>query len=1230
MFDAIDALSEPYPGLRPFRRDETHIFFGREATIDDMIERLAAHHFLAVTGPSGSGKSSLVFTGLLDALDRGLLIEAGSVWRVADFRPGGEPFARLAKALLAATGAPASAETRALTEAKLARGPFGLVQLLDEIEFPAKSNLLVLVDQFEEIFRFRQDPASDEIDAFVALLLASAKQTKRPICVVITMRSDFLGECAQFANLAETINDGQFLTPRLTRDQCRQAIEEPARVYGGCVEEDLVTRLLNDMGGNPDQLPLLQHALMLLWQRARERAGNDSPLLTLADYESVGGIGTRRSPPDTAASAESQASNGALSDHADRVLSALTSEQQGLAEILFRALTESGGAGGRDVRRPISLAKAAAIAEVPVDNLIPVIEAFRAPGRNFLAPPAPEPLRPETMIDISHESLIRQWVKLRRWVREEYLSAETYRGIVRSAKQWQNGLGNLLMSLDLAVARKWRKTERPNAAWAERYGNTFGLATEFLSKSERRRFWRRGLTATAIIAPILLIAGATYMTAVLVATLPYMNPGNELFDYRISPQAILKQENIASETPMTIPGGEVISTTRLKAALDRGTIGGTPFVLIDALNSDHQTISKAETIRFAGRGGNFQDAYQQQLEEKLKALTGNRLDMPLVFFCQGVKCWESYNACLRAIHLGYTHVYWYRGGLVAWTEALNIAHRFENSAREFIKADSGVQIKLSTVVSNIPETFRTMRRAFFPSGDETQVVQSNIDNTDYYSRGVANANSGMHDAAILDFKKAITLNPENSEAYYNLGRSFEIKGDYEDAMPNFLKAAELNPAKNEEIQARLLDQKYASAFSARGLSYYNKNDLDLAISEYDLAIRLNQEYGPAYNGRGNVYYRKSDYDRAIEDYSHAMQYNPQNTVYIINRGAAYSRKREYDHAIVDFDAAIVIDSKNIRAYTERGIAYSGKRDYDRAIKNFDQAIQLNPKYVNAFTNRGEAYLGKRNYDHAIADFDAAIVIDSKNVRAYTERGIAYSGKRDYEQAIKNFDQAIQLNPKYVNAFRNRGIAHIDQENYANAIKDLNQAIALDSGNADNFYARSRVYIQERNYSHAIEDASEAIKRRPSDVNALWLRAQAMLYSDRAGSAADDLVEALKLQPTNAYLSIWLHMARMRAGQDDSDELASNASKLDQAQWPYPIVRLFLGSLSPETLVAATRSQNESTQRDQVCRAGFYLGVYQAGKSERDLAREWFQLATDTCAKNFREYHAAKIELDRLL
>ena len=112
----------------------------------------------------------------------------------------------------------------------------------------------------------------EEADAFVALLLAASQQREQPVYVVITMRSDFIGDCTRFAGLPEVVNEAQFLTPRMTREQSRQAIEGPAEVFGGVVEPALVNRLLNDMGTDPDQLPLMQHALMRMWTRASEAA----------------------------------------------------------------------------------------------------------------------------------------------------------------------------------------------------------------------------------------------------------------------------------------------------------------------------------------------------------------------------------------------------------------------------------------------------------------------------------------------------------------------------------------------------------------------------------------------------------------------------------------------------------------------------------------------------------------------------------------------------------------------------------------------------------------------------------------------------------------------------------------------------------------------------------------------------------------------------------------------
>jgi hypothetical protein len=257
--------SFPYPGLRPFSEDETDIFFGREEQVDELLERLGRHRFVAVVGPSGCGKSSLVKAGLLDGLEVGFLTEAGAIWRRAVLRPGSHPLKRLAKALMQEKALRRErgegAHAASFLHATLRRGPLGLVETLRETPLPERTNLLVLVDQFEEIFRYHQDGGKDEAAAFVALLLESAKPRDERIYVVLTMRSDFLGDCALFSGLPEAMNESQYLTPRLTREQRRAAMVGPARVFGGEVAPELVNRLLNDMGPDPDQLPLMQHVM---------------------------------------------------------------------------------------------------------------------------------------------------------------------------------------------------------------------------------------------------------------------------------------------------------------------------------------------------------------------------------------------------------------------------------------------------------------------------------------------------------------------------------------------------------------------------------------------------------------------------------------------------------------------------------------------------------------------------------------------------------------------------------------------------------------------------------------------------------------------------------------------------------------------------------------------------------------------------------------------------------
>src|ERR1700733_13645922 len=184
----------PYPGLRPFLRDESDLFLGREGCVDLMVDRLAATRFLAVLGAAGSGKSSLVKTGLLDALEIGLYARAGSNWTVVQMQPGGHPMKSLAKALLDARPPHAQDPQREATSeietlaAYLHRGPRSIVQWCEAGNLAEGSNLLILADQFEELFRYADYAGREEAEAFVALLLESARSQGVPIHVVLTMR----------------------------------------------------------------------------------------------------------------------------------------------------------------------------------------------------------------------------------------------------------------------------------------------------------------------------------------------------------------------------------------------------------------------------------------------------------------------------------------------------------------------------------------------------------------------------------------------------------------------------------------------------------------------------------------------------------------------------------------------------------------------------------------------------------------------------------------------------------------------------------------------------------------------------------------------------------------------------------------------------------------------------------------------------------------------------------
>jgi len=462
-----DEVKNPFPGLRPFEFGDNHLFFGRDEQTTELTTRLRKNRFVAVVGTSGSGKSSLVRAGLMPELLSGTMASAGSSWETTIMRPGGDPITNLAAAIVEADLYDSDEEDIASqVRATLTRSGLGLVEAIRQSKRPEGTNFLLVVDQFEEIFRFRRsDDATDEQAAFfVNLLLEASAQADLPLYVIITMRSDFLGECSQFPRLADTVNEGEFLIPRLNRDQRKEAIVGPVKVAGGEIADRLLLRLLNDIGDDPDQLPILQHALMRTWDLFEERGGDGA--LDLEHYQATGGMGE------------------ALSRHADEVYGELPdAEHKRIAEKLFKSLTEKVDAN-RGIRRPMQLAELHEICGGEESHLREVLDAFRKTGCTFLMPAGETKIKTKTVIDISHESLMRAWRSLRNWVDEEAQSAKIYRRLADTATLYHEDKAGLYRDPDLQISLSWREESRPNKTWANRYYPGFESAMAFLDQSQ--------------------------------------------------------------------------------------------------------------------------------------------------------------------------------------------------------------------------------------------------------------------------------------------------------------------------------------------------------------------------------------------------------------------------------------------------------------------------------------------------------------------------------------------------------------------------------------------------------------------------------------------------------------------------------------------------------------------------------------------------------------------------
>ena len=524
MFNPVDTF--PYIGLRPFSEDDSLYFKGRDEQILQLTALLEANKFLMVTGASGDGKSSLVYAGLVPNARAGFFKATYANWVIADFRPERTPLVNLSKTL----SRNLHINHEDSVELELRRGFSSLVELyttsslyLDEEGSEWKNaneegrdamqrtaaNLLIVADQFEEFFTnpenyYKNAPSADS-QLVINLLLETARiaiAKNLPIYIVCTMRSDYIGQCAAFRGLPEFIGFSQFFVPRLKRKEMLQVVKEPAFLHGDKITNRLAERVVYDLGEGIDQLPVLEHALNEVWIHAQH--GEEE--LDLIHYAMAGGMSpeqlpvedrprfnewfTRISPklqdaykrPGLAHIIDTHANKLYLTaaDHYnERHTKKITNaDAQLIIKVTFVCLTKMDA--GRAVRNRMTLQEITDIIAWP--NLTTavvggVLNIFREAGNTFLRPyvtddPETHVLNPESVLDITHESLIRNWELLLTWANEEYDHLTVYEDFKKQLDRWlesKKSKGFLLPIGPLTFFENWHDTLKPNRYWVNRY-----------------------------------------------------------------------------------------------------------------------------------------------------------------------------------------------------------------------------------------------------------------------------------------------------------------------------------------------------------------------------------------------------------------------------------------------------------------------------------------------------------------------------------------------------------------------------------------------------------------------------------------------------------------------------------------------------------------------------------------------------------------------------------------
>lgn len=417
----------PYKGLRAFQQADASDFFGRSVMIERILDRLDEKtnesDFLAVIGPSGSGKSSLVKAGVIPALRAGR-IDGSKNWFFAEMVPGQDPIVELEVALLSVSTSPLPDMMDLLRE-----GQYGLAEGAEWALPTPDSKLVLLIDQFEEIFT--QVENEQEREHFLNLIYYAVMTEDSPVKVIITLRADFYHGPLLYADFGELIRTRTEIVLPLSASELEEAITGPAGRVGAVIEDGLVDQIVHDVREQPGALPLLQYALTELFER------REGPMLTVAAYEEIGGT------------------LGALARRAEEVFRRFNDASRQMTQQIFLRLVTL-GEGQEDTRRRVLQNELMSLGDPRIVE--DVLDRF---GRYRLLTFDHDDITRTATVEVAHEALIRQWERLRDWLNESREDLRLERRLLHAADEWNHfnrDRSYLLQGTRLEQFREWAQS----------------------------------------------------------------------------------------------------------------------------------------------------------------------------------------------------------------------------------------------------------------------------------------------------------------------------------------------------------------------------------------------------------------------------------------------------------------------------------------------------------------------------------------------------------------------------------------------------------------------------------------------------------------------------------------------------------------------------------------------------------------------------------------------------